>query len=214
MFIESATDMIRVGPGWERLARDLTARFEDVPAANVADCFDRLLVMDGAIRPVTHKARLVGSALPILTRAGDNLAIHLALDDARPGDVLVVAGQGDLSRALIGDLIGEIMRERGVLGAIIDGAVRDTAALGSQGLAVHARSVTPAGPFKFGPGVIGAAIACGGVVVNGGDLIVADDDGVSVVPAGRAAWAADRVAEVMENEQKLRDRIVAAHGIS
>jgi len=213
MFIDSVTDTIQIGPGWERLPLDLTGRFEGVPAANVADCFDRLLVMDGAIRPVTRQARLVGSALPVLTRAGDNLAIHLALDDARPGDVLVVAGQGDLSRALIGDLIGEIMRERGVVGAVIDGAVRDAAALDNQGLAVYARSVTPAGPFKFGPGVIGATIACGGVVVSAGDLLVADDDGVSVVPAARAAWAADRVVEIIKNEQKLRDRIVAAHGI-
>ena len=147
--------------------------------------FDRLLVLDGGIRPFTSSTRLVGTALPILTRAGDNLAIHRALDDAQPGDILVINGQGDLSRALIGDLIGEIMVDKGVLGAIIDGAIRDAETLAAQGLVVFARGATPAGPFKNGPGVIGAPVAVGGVVVSAGDIIVADADGVAWSPPPR-----------------------------
>lgn len=214
MFIESSTDTLEIGPDWERPPRELVERFDGVPAANVADVFNRLLVIDSAIRPITRRTRLVGPALTVLTRAGDNLAIHRALDDARPGDVLVVAGQSDPSRALIGDLIGEIMRGRGVAGAVIDGAARDAAMLDEQRLSVFARCLTPAGPFKYGPGIIGAAVACGGVVVNPGDLIVADADGVSVVPAHRIAWAADRVQDVIEREQTLRARIVAMRGVS
>ena len=212
MFINAPTDSLTLTDPWPRADRDLLDRFAKAPAANVGDVFDRLLVMDGGIRPFTAQARLVGTALPILTRAGDNLAIHRALDDAQPGDVLVVNGQGDLSRALIGDLIGEIMVSKGVLGAVIDGAVRDAETLAAQGLVVFARAATPAGPFKNGPGVIGAPVAVGGVVVSPGDLVVADADGVVLVPRHRAGWAAEQVAQVIEKEEALRRRIVAARG--
>ena len=214
MFINAATDTLHIHLPWERPPQPLVERFEHVPAANVADVFDRLLVMDSGIRPMTSRSRLVGPALPVLTRAGDNLAIHRALDDARAGDVLVVAGQADPTRALIGDLIGEIMRARGVVGAVIDGAIRDADELEQQGLSVFARCLTPAGPFKHGPGIIGATIACGGVVVGPGDLVVADSDGVSVVPAQRMVWAADRAREIIQQEAVLRDRIVASGGVS
>ena len=212
MFINAPTDTLTLTNPWQRLDPDLLDRFAKAPAANVGDVFDRLLVMDGGIRPFTAQTRLVGTALPILTRAGDNLAIHRALDDARPGDVLVINGQGDLSRALIGDLIGEIMVNKGVLGAVVDGATRDAETLAAQGLVVFARAATPAGPFKNGPGVIGASVAVGGVVVSAGDLIVADTDGVTVVPRDRARWAADQVDQVIEREESLRRRIVAARG--
>jgi regulator of RNase E activity RraA len=210
MFISASTASLTISEEWPRPSAELLARFANASAANVADAFDRLLVMDGAISPVTKSTRIVGSALTILTRAGDNLAIHRALDDAKPGDVLVVSGQGDLNRALIGDLIGEIMRTRGVLGAVIDGAVRDATGLSEQGLAVFARALTPAGPFKNGPGVIGAPVSCGGVVVNPGDLIVADEDGVTVVPASRMKWAADRVEQIIDAENALRAEILVS----
>jgi regulator of RNase E activity RraA len=212
MFINAPTDSLTVSEPWERVHGDLLDRFAKAPAANIGDVFDRLLVMDGGIRPFTSTTRMVGTALPILTRAGDNLAIHRALDDARPGDVLVINGQGDLSRALIGDLLGEIMVNKGVLGAVIDGATRDAETLAAQGLVVFARAATPAGPYKNGPGVIGAPVAVGGVVVNPGDVIVTDTDGVAVVPGDRAAWAADQVAQVIDKEEALRRRIVAARG--
>ena len=212
MFINAPTDSLTVTDPWPRVDRDLLDRFAKAPAANVGDVFDRLLVMDGGIRPFTSSTRLVGTALPILTRAGDNLAIHRALDDAQPGDVLVINGQGDLSRALIGDLIGEIMVNRGVLGAVIDGAVRDAETLAAQGLVVFARAATPAGPFKNGPGAIGSPVAVGGVVVSSGDVVVADADGVVIVPRRRAGWAADQVAQVIDKEEALRRRIIAARG--
>jgi regulator of RNase E activity RraA len=142
-------------------------------------------------------------------RSGDNLAIHRALDEARPGDVLVVNGHGDLTRALIGDLIGEIMVNTGVVGAVVDGAVRDVQALSELGLAVYARAVTPAGPFKHGPGAIGAPVAVGGVVVAAGDVLVGDSDGVVVVPRHRVREVVDAVDGIGEKEETLRRRILA-----
>ena len=164
MFITAPTDNISSTKDWPRHPADLLDQYITAPAANVGDVFDRLLVLDSGIRCLTSHTRLVGTALPILTRAGDNLAIHYALDDAQPGDVLVINGQGDLSRALIGDLIGEIMVAKGVLGAIVDGVIRDAETLSRQGLAVFARGTTPAGPYKNGPGIIGNPVAVGGVV--------------------------------------------------
>src|SRR5918995_908643 len=143
MFIDAPTDNLTLADPWERLAPEMLDRFAKAPAANIGDVFDRLLVMDGGIRPFTGRTRVVGPpppvpppprGKPLLTRAGDNLAIHRALDDARPGDVLVINGQGDLSRALLGDLIGEILVSKGVVGAIIDGAVRGAETLAAQGL--------------------------------------------------------------------------------
>jgi RraA family protein len=209
VFIDVPTTNITVAAPHPRADRALLDRLGKAPAANIGDVFDRMLVMDGGIRAYSEQPRLIGPALTIHTRAGDNLAIHRALDEAQPGDVLVVNGQGDRSRALIGDLIGEIMLARGVTGAIIDGAVRDVAALSVHGLAIFARAVTPAGPFKNGPGSVGAPVAVGGVVVSTGDIVVADADGVALVPAARAEWAAERVEQVLEFEEQLRRRVVA-----
>jgi regulator of RNase E activity RraA len=209
MFITAPTDNITITDPWPRHDADLLGHYESASAANVGDVFDRLLVLDGGIRCLTQNTRLVGNALPILTRAGDNLAIHRALDDAQPGDVLVINGQGDLTRALIGDLIGEIMVARGVVGAIVDGTIRDADTLSKQGLSVFARGTTPAGPFKNGPGIIGRPVAVGGVVISAGDIIVGDADGVAIIPRASAADAHQLVTDVITKEEDLRQRIIA-----
>ncbi|XRQ09168.1 methyltransferase [Actinomadura welshii] len=210
MFIAAAADSVLIGPGWDRLPPAETRRLAEVPAANVGDALQRMTVMDGGIRLFTERAALLGNALPVDVRSGDNLAVHRALDDARPGDVLVVNGHGDITRALIGDLIGEIMVNAGVAGAVVDGAVRDVQALSAMGLAVYARAVTPAGPFKDGPGAIGAPVAVGGVVVAAGDVLVGDADGVVVVPRHRVRDVVDAVDGIGEKEEALRRRILAA----
>lgn len=209
MFITAPTDNITVTAPWPRHDTELLGHYATAPAANVGDVFDRLLVLDSGIRCLTSRTRLVGTALPILTRAGDNLAIHRALDDAQPGDVLVINGQGDLTRALIGDLIGEIMVSKGVVGAIVDGTIRDADTLSKQGLAVFARGTTPAGPYKNGPGIIGEPVAVGGVVVSAGDIIIGDADGVAIIPRASAANAHQLVEDVITKEEQLRQRIIA-----
>jgi RraA family protein len=181
-----------------------------VPAANVGDALARMTVLDGGIRLVTARSALLGNALTVDVRAGDNLAVHRALDDAEPGDVLVINGHGDTTRALVGDLIGEIMISAGVPGAVVDGAARDVRALSELGLTVYARAVTPAGPFKDGPGSIGIPVAVGGVVVAPGDVIVGDADGVVVVPRGRVEEVLGSVDGIVAQEEALRQKILAA----
>ncbi|GLZ01286.1 methyltransferase [Actinoplanes sp. NBRC 103695] len=210
VFIVAATDSVRLAPAWERVTEAECRRLREVPAANVGDALQRMTVMDGGIRLFTEGPPLAGSALTVDVRSGDNLAIHRALDEARPGDVLVVNGHGDMTRALIGDLIGEIMVNAGVVGAVIDGAVRDVQALSGMSLAVYARAVTPAGPFKDGPGAIGVPVAVGGVVVAPGDVLVGDADGVVVVPRHRVREVVDAVDRIGEKENRLRQRILAA----
>ncbi|AXL91490.1 methyltransferase [Streptomyces sp. CB09001] len=210
MFIAAATDGVSVAPSWDRAAAAGTRRLGEVPAAHVGDALERMTVMDGGIRLLTERATLLGNALTVDVRSGDNLAVHRALDEARPGDVLVVNGHGDTTRALVGDLIGEIMVNAGVTGAVVDGAVRDVQALSEMGLTVYARAITPAGPFKDGPGAVGAPVAVGGMVVEAGDVLVGDADGVVVVPRRRVREAVEAVDGIGEKEDALRGRILAA----
>ncbi|MFI6299306.1 hypothetical protein ACIBEJ_47480 [Nonomuraea sp. NPDC050790] len=210
MFIVAATDSVLIAPSWERVTAEEARRLGEAPAADVGDALQRMTVMDGGIRLLTERAALLGNALTVDVRSGDNLAIHRALDEARPGDVLVVNGHGDITRALIGGLIGEIMVNAGIVGAVVDGAIRDVQALSELGLPVYARAITPAGPFKEGPGAIGVPVAVGGVVVAPGDVLVGDADGVVVVPHRRVREVADTVGGIVDRQEALRQRILAA----
>ncbi|HUZ89705.1 MAG TPA: 4-carboxy-4-hydroxy-2-oxoadipate aldolase/oxaloacetate decarboxylase [Candidatus Acidoferrales bacterium] len=179
----------------------LLRRFEKLPATTVSDAMERLGVIDSQIRPVWSKAAVVGSAFTVLTRPGDNLYIHKALEQVRPGDVLVVNGLGDEKRALIGSLVAAKAKSLGVAGFVIDGAVRDREGLEELGMPVFARAVTPAGPYKNGPGRLNVAIAIGGQVVMPGDVVVADADGVVIVPLAEAG------AVVVDAEAKLAQEL-------
>lgn len=186
---------------------ELIERFAAVPAANIGDAMDRLGILDSAIGSVWPGGRVAGPAFTVWTRPGDNLAIHAALTQVQPGDVIVVSGGGDESRALIGELIGGRAKALGVNGFVIDGAVRDAEGLADYQMPVFARAVTPAGPYKDGPGRLGVPVAVGGVSVSPGDLIVGDADGVVVVPRERAADLIDGAEAVRNNEDLKRTEI-------
>ena len=207
MYIDAATTSLTVSP---RPASSATAFVEGLkryPTANVGDAMDRLNLMDTGIASQWATGRCVGPALTVLTRDGDNLAIHRALDDAEPGDVLVINALGGTTRAVFGDLLAEICLAAGITGVIIDGLTRDRSAIKELGLPVWARGVSPAGPGKYGPGAVSVPVACGGTVVNPGDLITADDDGVAVIPAERAESVLGRLADIDKFEEDLRARI-------
>lgn len=190
---------ITVAPSWERPSAETLAAFERHSVANLGDGLERLDIVDAGIGPIWPGARIVGSALPVLTVAGDNKAVIEALDHIQPGDVLVINAGGYDSRAILGDNLAQRFDLFGATGAIVDGAVRDRDIIESLSFPVFARSLTPAGPFKNGPGRIGACVAIGGVVVSPGDIIVADSDGVIVIPPSRVAEAlagADAIVEL------------------
>lgn len=211
MLVDVPTDNCRViATEWSRPEPDELVAFADCPAASVGDAMDRFGLMSSTVKAQWRGARCVGPAYTVLTREGDNLAIHRATDLVQPGDVLVVNGRGDNTRAVFGDILAEVCVARGVAGVVLDGAVRDAAALAELRFPVWATAATPAGPHKSGPGEIGGTIACGGVVVAPGDLIVADDDGVAVVPQQRIATVRDRIATIAQYESSLREKVHSA----
>ncbi|MBD3007103.1 DUF1932 domain-containing protein [Streptomyces sp. 5-10] len=191
---------------------ELLAAYAGLPTANIGDARDRLGLVDSGINPLWTGARAVGRALTVLTRAGDNRAIHEALRIAGPGDLIVVDGQGDTSRALIGELIAERAKARGVVGMVLDGAARDVEVLEEIGFPVWARAVTPAGPYKDGPGRVNVAVAVGGAVCGPGDLVVADGDGVAVLPAEEAESTLVAAREIEADEARRRSSIRAGRG--
>ncbi|OZF01267.1 RraA family protein [Rhodococcoides fascians] len=134
------------------------------PTATIADAQDRFGVPTG-IRPMWACARIAGPAFTVETRSGDNLFVHRALAAAPPGSAIVVNGFGDTSRALIGDLIVTTAIAKQLAGFVIDGAIRDIESLASMGMPIFAKGVSPAGPYKTGPGRLGVPVAIGGVVV-------------------------------------------------
>jgi RraA family protein len=165
----------------------LIARAAKLPVANIGDVMNRLQAMRGGFLAYGGRRAFVGAALTVKARPGDNLFMHRAIDLARPGEVIVCDGGGDLSIALSGDLMIGHAEARGVGAMVIDGAVRDIEGIRRMDIGIWARGATPAGPYKDGPGEIGYPVACGGQVVMPGDLIAADEDGVVVIPLAEAA---------------------------
>ena len=188
-------------PSSEMSEQECLDRLQTLPSAAIGDVMQRLGVMHSDIKPVWRGAALVGRAFTVWTRAGDNKTVHEALEKIHENDVLVINGEGDVTRALIGELIGRRAQIRGAAGFVIDGAVRDASGLADLGVPVFARAVTPAGPYRFGPGHIGVPISMGGVTVMPGDYIVGDEDGVVVIPAS------DVETTIYAAEAKRRDEV-------
>jgi RraA family protein len=169
------------------LSRELIARAVRLPASNIGDVMNRNACMTGTLRPYGQPGlAIAGPALPVRVRAGDNLMLHKALDIAQPGDVVVCDAGGFLQQAIMGEIMARYAMSRKLAGVIIDGAIRDADSLAQLAFQIYAYGATPAGPYKDGPGEIGYPITCGGQVVQPGDLIVGDGDGVVVVPQAEA----------------------------
>jgi 4-hydroxy-4-methyl-2-oxoglutarate aldolase len=166
---------------WPRPTAVELAPLQDAPTGWVVDAQGRRGALHHGIRPLTGAARIVGTALPVWSRGRDNLAPYAALAVARPGDVLVIATDDYVEASVAGDILVGMARNTGIAGVVTDGVVRDVPGLDAVGIPVFARGVSPNSPQKDGPGTIGLPVAISGVIVEPGDLIVADGDGVVVV---------------------------------
>lgn len=162
----------------------LIEAFSHLPAANIADTMGRSCAMNPRIRLMSGaKGIMVGPALTVKARAGDNLLIHQALDISLPGDIIVVSNDEDQTRALMGEIMFTYAKyQRKLGGLVLDGPVRDLDNLCTLDLPVYATGSTPGGPHKDGPGEVNVPISCGGISVSPGDIIVADADGIIVIP--------------------------------
>jgi len=164
--------------------QDLVKRFKAIPVANVSDSMARMSAGGHRLRPMHAGGLMAGPAFTVKTRPGDNLMLHKAIDMAAAGDVIVVDGGGDLTNALMGELMLMHAAKRGIGGFVLDAAVRDLNYIQSSPMPVYAAGVTHRGPYKDGPGEINVPIAINGMVVMPGDLMLGDDDGTLCVPIG------------------------------
>lgn len=193
---------------WDRPDLDLVRQFAEFPVANIGDAMERLDIMDGGIGPIWPGAKCVGTALTIYTTAGDNLAVIEALDHIREGDVICINAGGFAGRALLGDNLAQRFDVFGATGVVVDGYVRDRDIIAGLGFPAFARGVIPAGPWKNGPGRIGEPIAMGGVVVNPGDIIAADSDGVIVVRPDQAEKVLAGCRKIAQTEKDKDAEVV------
>lgn len=182
---------LRILPRTRQLPPALIESFRSVPVANVSDCMGRMTAGGAHLRPYHKAGAMVGPAFTVKARPGDNLMIHKALHLAQPGDVIVVDGGGDLTNALIGELMVATAIKRGLGGIVLNGAIRDLDAIQAGSFPVFAAGVTHRGPYKDGPGEINVPIAISGMVINPGDLILGDADGLLCVPFDSAQYILD-----------------------
>lgn len=182
----------------ERVDPATVAKAAKYPSSILADVAGRRGALSGRIAPLAPSMRFAGPAITVEVRPGDNLMIHAAMAIAQPGDVLVIDGKGDLGSALMGEIMSQQCVALGIVGVVIDGAVRDSEAIRELGFPMYAAGLNPNGPTKFVPGRLNHPISIGGVSVSPGDLVVGDADGVTVVERDKAAsllpLAAEKVA--------------------
>ena len=168
---------------------------------DISDLLNRLYAVDAEIRCLTEPGTSICAvACTVRVFPGDNLMVHKSLDIARPGEVVVVDAAASRRNAVLGDLICAKAKHRGIAAFIVDGLVRDLPAVREIGLPVFARGTTPVGPLHRGPGEINYPVVCGGVVTNPGDIVVADEAGMVVVPYGIAA---DLLARLRADRERL-----------
>lgn len=159
------------------------------------------------LKPFHAPAPMAGTAVTVKTRGGDNLAILRAYDFCRPGDVMVVDAGGDVTNALVGGIMTFFAASIGLAGMVLDGAIRDVADIRERTFPVYARGVNHRGPYKDGPGEINVAVNIGGMVVNPGDIIVGDQDGLLSFAPSLAAVVIDKALAQHQREEATMQAI-------
>lgn len=198
---------LRINTDFPRTERSLVERARAVPVAVVGDVANRLQAFTAGFTQYGGRKKFAGPALTVRVRPGDNLFLHKALDLAQPGDVVVVDAGGALNTAIIGAMMSSYAKSRGIEAMVIDGAIRDVGELAHMDFAVVARGATPNGPFKTGPGEIGYPVACGGVSIAPGDLLIGDEDGVLLVPREEVARILGPAEDKYKTEQAWEGEI-------
>jgi len=191
----------------QRPSDELLQKFEGLTSALILEAMGKLGALTNDFKPVYHGARFFGCALPVKGYPGDNLMLHKAISIAKPGDVLVATVNGFTEAGLWGEIATEAAQAMGIRALVTDGAVRDTAEIAGLGFPVFARAISIKGTTKRQAGLINHPILIGGVMVEAGDIVIGDVDGVVVVPLKKAEAVLKRAQEIVEFETKVIEGI-------
>lgn len=193
----------------ERPDRGIVEALGELGTATVHEAIGRRGFVGPHLRPIQQGVRLAGAAVTVSSHPGDNLMIHAAVEVCREGDVLVVTNTASSTHGMFGELLATSLLARGVRALVIDAGVRDTAELRRLGFAVWSQYVSCQGTVKASPGSVNVPVVLGGLVVNPGDVVCADDDGVVVVARHEAARALELSRQRMAKEDDTRPRLAA-----
>lgn len=193
----------------QRLPNDLIQKFKGSAAGDLSDALGKVGNMNYKMKPIYPGISLVGSAVTVFCPVGDNLTIHKAIEVAQAGDVLVVNSGGYINAGLFGEIMSLACYHKGIRGLVIEGACRDSKKIREISFPVFSYGINPGGTVKESFGSINTPIQCAGVLVNPGDIIVGDDDGVVVVPKEKAEDVLKKVKAKEEKEEKIRELLAA-----
>ena len=193
----------------ERAEASDVAGLGEAGTATVHEAIGRRGFLGPELRPIQQETRVAGSAVTVLSHPGDNIMIHAAVEVCEPGDLLVVTNTAPSTHGMFGDLLASSLVARGVVGLVMDAGVRDTSDLRAMGFAVWSRHVSCEGTVKNTPGSVNVPISINGVIINPGDVVCGDDDGVIAVPRDEAGWALERSNARLETEAETRARLQA-----
>jgi 4-hydroxy-4-methyl-2-oxoglutarate aldolase len=200
--------LLTIRRNFPRATPEQLAAFAEVQTGYVVDAMEGRGAIDHRIKPlVPMPAVLVGTALTCHCGPADNLALFAALATARAGDILVASTDGFAGTSVTGDLLMGMARNRGVLGLVTDGLARDLAGILAVGLPVYCAGLTPNSPARNGPGTVGLPVVMAGVAISSGDIVVADNDGVVIVPQRRIKEVIDRLSGIRAAESALEAKV-------
>lgn len=198
-----------INTNFERPSAELLAQFEGIPTSILCDSMNRFQAMDAGIKALKDGTTLLGTAFTVQAMESSNWEAHQALALAKEGDVLIIAARGGMSGAVWGHIMTHASKQVGLAGVVIDGCIRDKAENTEDTLPIYCRGVAPGGPHKGWQGNINTPVACGGIVIQPGDIVAGDDDGIVVVPLAKAEEVLAEARERLAKEAEWYKRISA-----